>query len=69
MLHEWIRKKREGADLTQEDVAAALDVTQAYISRLENGRNRITVHLLQQLATAIGFDLAEAVRLPVREAA
>ena len=69
MLHVWIREQREASKLTQEDVAEVLEKTQTYISRVESGQIRITVELLQQLAAAIGFDLAEAVRLPISEAA
>ncbi len=69
MLHDWIRQRREDAGLRQSDVADRLGRTQAHVSRIEAGQIRITVELLQQLATVLGFDLTEAIQQPAEEAA
>jgi len=43
---------RSAADMTQEQVAAAMGTTQAAIARLESGRIRPTTRTLQQYAKA-----------------
>src|SRR5271169_5902101 len=45
-------KARGDADMTQEQVAAAMGTTQAAIARLESGRIRPTTRTLEQYAKA-----------------
>jgi len=45
-------KARGDADMTQEQVAAAMETTQAAIARLESGRIRPTTRTLEQFAKA-----------------
>jgi DNA-binding XRE family transcriptional regulator len=45
-------KARADADMTQEQVAAAMGTTQAAIARLESGRIRPTTRTLEQYAKA-----------------
>ena len=52
--HEYIvkqlKKAREKADLSQEQVAKILDTTQSYISKIESGQRKIDVVQLKKIA-------------------
>jgi transcriptional regulator with XRE-family HTH domain len=62
-----VRRCREAAGLSQEELAARLDVDQAYVSRLEAGRMNPTLltvwHVCQALSIQPGrlFEAATAV--------
>jgi transcriptional regulator with XRE-family HTH domain len=49
-----LREARIAAKLTQDDVAAALRVTQRLVSRMETGERRIDVFELEELAKLYG---------------
>ena len=60
----FITSERLRAGLTQQDVAAALDQPQSWLSRIERGsRQRVNVVELLALAQVIGFDPAAALRM------
>jgi transcriptional regulator with XRE-family HTH domain len=66
-----LRKARERAELTQEDVANRLGKTQTYISKCERGERRIDVLELRAFCGAFGISLKHFVgllerKLPVR---
>ena len=46
---KFIQKRRKTLDLYQKDVARELEVTQAYLSQIENGKRDVTI------ATAINI--------------
>lgn len=48
---------RRQADMTQEDVAAAMGTTQAVVARLESGRTRPSTRTLERFAKATGTRL------------
>jgi len=48
---------RAKADMTQEQVAAAMGTTQAVVARLEGGRIRPTTRTLERFAKATGTKL------------
>jgi ribosome-binding protein aMBF1 (putative translation factor) len=50
-------KARGDADMTQEQVAAAMGTTQAVVARLEGGRVRPTTRTLERFAKATGTKL------------
>jgi ribosome-binding protein aMBF1 (putative translation factor) len=50
-------KARADADMTQEQVAAAMGTTQAVVARLEGGRIRPTTRTLERFAKATGTKL------------
>lgn len=56
-IAEALIKARGEADMTQEQVAAAMGTTQAVIARLESGRNMPSTRTLQRFATATGSKL------------
>lgn len=54
-----IRKRRIAANISQEEMAARVDVDQAYISRLEAGQKNPTVSTLQQVAAALDVEVKD----------
>lgn len=53
-IGQKIRELREKRGMDQETLATKAGVTQAYISRVEKGRNNPTVPVLQKIAKALG---------------
>jgi transcriptional regulator with XRE-family HTH domain len=47
--------------LTQLEVAIATDLDRSYISRIENGKARITYNLLKQLVVGLGIHSSELI--------
>ncbi|MBZ9671699.1 helix-turn-helix domain-containing protein [Mesorhizobium sp. B2-1-8] len=56
-IAEALIRARGDADMTQEQVAAAMGTTQAVIARLESGRNMPSTRTLQRFAKATGSKL------------
>jgi DNA-binding XRE family transcriptional regulator len=56
---ERVRAHRKKLGLTTKDIAEALGTTDATISRLEGGKQQITVSWLFKFATVLGVDAAE----------
>ena len=54
MLGDELRKAREDADLTQEQLSFAANLDRSYISLLENNRKSPTVDVLFRLCDALG---------------
>ena len=61
-----LKTARESANLSQEEAAAKLGLTQAYLSMVENGRRRVSPGLASQVlkvfevpATSLPLDLKE----------
>ncbi|MBM3148084.1 MAG: helix-turn-helix transcriptional regulator [Actinobacteria bacterium] len=61
-LARQVLQRRRALGLTQEQLAAAADVRQSEISRIENGRGNPTVLTLARLADALGLEVS--LRLP-----
>lgn len=51
-----LRRRRNQAGLTQEQVAKELHVTAAYISRVERGTTRLSLKMLSRICDVIGAD-------------
>ncbi len=62
-LVRYLRQRREGADLTQVQVAKRLGRYQSWVTDVERGRKRIDVIELVAICDAIGFDPVEALRI------
>lgn len=62
MLGEELRKAREKAGLTQEQVAARAKITREYVSHLERGESSPTVDLLRRVCGAIGVKAWQVIR-------
>lgn len=49
-----ITNEREKAGLSQKDLALKLKTTQSVVSRIENGKQNISLDMLQKIANALG---------------
>jgi transcriptional regulator with XRE-family HTH domain len=58
----FLRRKREQAGLTQVELAGRLDRYQSFVTAYERGQKRIDVIELTEIAEAVGFNPAEAIR-------
>lgn len=67
IIAERIKELREGSGLNQANLADFLNVDQSLISKIENGERRLSVEMLEKLATLFGVDLSafENVESPV----
>jgi transcriptional regulator with XRE-family HTH domain len=61
-LVRLIAEKRRRAGLAQADVARKLKQHQSFVAGVESGQRRIDVVEFLEIAEAIGFDAAAAVR-------
>jgi transcriptional regulator with XRE-family HTH domain len=50
-----VRRLRELCDLSQDEVADKLNMTQGAYSRLENGKTRLDIDPLEEIARLYGF--------------
>jgi transcriptional regulator with XRE-family HTH domain len=62
MLGQELRKAREAAGLTQEELAHRAQVDRTYISMLENNRKSPTIDLLLRLCAAMNTSAATIIR-------
>lgn len=61
MLGDEIRKAREEAGLTQEQLSFAANIDRSYISQLENNKKSPTVDVLFRLCDALGVAASDLV--------
>ena len=54
-----IRAKKE---MSQGDIASALEVDRGYISNIENGKKNPTIATIQKLANALGVSADELIK-------
>ena len=54
---EMLRKAREGAEISQEELALRLKTKRTAISRIENHADDIKVSTLERVAKALGKEL------------
>lgn len=57
-----LRQAREGAGLTQVGLAAALQRTQSFVSKVERGETRLDIVQLRTVLLALGVSLPEFAR-------
>lgn len=57
-----IQELRELQNLSQQDLAAKINYDKSNMSRLESGRNNMTVVTLEKVAKALNVDLIELFR-------
>jgi HTH-type transcriptional regulator/antitoxin HipB len=67
-LRQLLKERRFRAKLTQRQLADKLGWDQRTISKIESGGKRVSVVELIELAKALGFDPAAAVRRVARHA-
>ncbi len=61
-LGENLRKLRLKKDMSQGDLATALNVDRAYISNIENGRMNPTLRTLERIAKALGISSSKLLK-------
>ena len=59
---EHLRKAREQAGITQEDMAARLGETQSFVSKCERGERRMDIVELREFCKVIGVTLERFVK-------
>jgi transcriptional regulator with XRE-family HTH domain len=57
-----LRELRQKRGMTQEALAKKLDVSRAYLSRLEMGRHDPPLSLLRRIAKALRVDVAKLLK-------
>src|SRR5216683_6792362 len=61
ILGRFVRKLREQANLTQEQLARKAEITYQYVSGLENGRENFSIDILNALGEALECPLPQLV--------
>jgi transcriptional regulator with XRE-family HTH domain len=61
VLLDLLREAREGAGLTQVELATALKRSQSFVSKVERGETRLDVIQLRTICRAVGTGLPEFV--------
>ena len=61
-LGQNLRRIRTKKEMSQGDIARALDVHRAYISGIENGKRNPTLATIQKLADALGVSADELLK-------
>lgn len=61
ILGRFVRKLREQANSTQEQLARRTGITYQYLSGLENGRENFSIDILDSLGKALGVPLPQLV--------
>lgn len=56
-----LRAAREGAGLTQVELAKKLRITQSYLSKVERGERRLDLMQLREFCSAMGIPLGQFV--------
>lgn len=56
MKRIWLQQFRVSKELSQKEVALAINITEAYYSFIENGKRNPSVELAQSIAEFLGFD-------------
>jgi ribosome-binding protein aMBF1 (putative translation factor) len=57
-----LREVRDGADLTQADLAERLGRPQSFVSKVESGERRVTVLELREICRAYGISPSDFMR-------
>jgi transcriptional regulator with XRE-family HTH domain len=68
MLGEELRKARDTAQLTQEQLSFAAQIDRTYISQLENNKKSPTVDVLFRICKALGVSASEVIASVERSA-
>jgi transcriptional regulator with XRE-family HTH domain len=58
-LGKRIKRFREKADLSQEELAVKVRLTQTSISLIETGKRGVSIATLQKIANALGVKVSE----------
>jgi len=61
-LGKNMKRIRAKKNMSQGDIARALEVDRGYISNIENGKKNPTLATIQKLANALGVSAAELLK-------
>ncbi|MGV2978323.1 helix-turn-helix domain-containing protein [Roseibium alexandrii] len=53
-----VREQRKTLNVSQEELAMRIGADQAYVSRIEAGQMNVTLETVEQVADALGVDVA-----------
>lgn len=53
-----VREQRKQLNVSQEELAMRIGADQAYVSRIEAGLMNVTLETVEQVAVALGIDVA-----------
>jgi transcriptional regulator with XRE-family HTH domain len=67
-LGSVVKEARDGARMTQRDLAAAIGVEASHIAYIENGHRRPSISLINRLSETLGLDAKELLVLAHPEA-
>jgi transcriptional regulator with XRE-family HTH domain len=65
-LAAGVRKMRKAKGWTQDELAAEVGIAQDAVSMIENGRANPTLIMIEQIARALGAQLADLLETPAR---
>lgn len=61
MIGDELKRAREEAELTQEQLSAAAKIDRTYVSMLENNKKSPTVDVLFRICLALGVPASELI--------
>jgi len=61
-LGQNMKRIRTKKNMSQGDIARALEVDRGYISNIENGKKNLTLATIQKLANALGVSADELLK-------
>lgn len=69
-MRDWLKQKRTEKSLTMAEMAAQLDLTESYYSRIENGdrQKKMDIALLCKLSAVLDMTTDEIILLERTEA-
>lgn len=59
---ENMKKIRPEKDMSQGDICRELDLDQAYISNVENGKQNLTLSTMERVAKALGVSVDQLLK-------
>ena len=68
MLGDELKKARDEAKMTQEQVSYAAEIDRTYVSMLENNKKSPTVEVLFRICKALGVPASEVIARVERSA-
>lgn len=62
LLATNLRQGRARLEWSQEELAAQAGISQTYVSQMESAQRRASIDVLDQLAAALGVEVAELLK-------
>lgn len=53
---DWLKKLRQGANLTQAEAAERSGISKSYYEKIENGMRSASVNAAKKISAAFGFE-------------